>query len=140
MLFRSGKRFCLSVLYSHPTKECVHFLSGKNVIITPVMPITEKIKAHLKLKSKKATLPYPNISRILTKINAIPCSCLFIQSHSFVKFKFVDFILLQNYEQFNHRKRGINHVLHPRADRPRQPSRPCFFPAITGRAAYPRRE
>ena len=23
---------------------------------------------------------------------------------------------------------------------PRQPSRPCFFPAITGRAAYPRRE
>ena len=82
---------------------------------------------------------YPNISRILTKINAIPCSCLFIQSHSFVKFKFVDFILLQNYEQFNHRKRGINHVLHPRADRPRQPSRPCFFPAITGRAAYPRR-
>ena len=53
------------------------------------MPITEKIKAHLKLKSKKATLPYPNISRILTKINAIPCSCLFIQSHSFVKFKFV---------------------------------------------------
>ena len=71
------------------------------------MPITEKIKSHLKLKSKKATSPYPNISRILTKINAIPCSCLFIQSHSFVKFKFVDFILLQNYEQFNHRKRGI---------------------------------
>ena len=26
------------------------------------------------------------------------------------------------------------------AARPRQPSRPCFFPAITGRAAYPRRE
>ena len=35
------------------------------------MPITEKIKSHLKLKSKKATSPYPNISRILTKINAI---------------------------------------------------------------------
>ena len=33
-------------------------------------------------------------------------------------FRFVDFILLQNYEQFNHRKRGINHVLHPRTDRP----------------------
>ena len=63
----------------------------------------------------------------------------FIQSHYFVKFKFVDFILLQNYEQFNHRKRGINHVLHPRTDRPRQPSRPCFFSARTGRAAYPRR-
>ena len=31
------------------------------------------------------------------------------------------------------------YVLHPRTDRPRQPSRPCFFPAITGRAAYPRR-
>ena len=29
------------------------------------------------------------------------------------------------------------YVLHPRTDRPRQPSRPCFFPAITGRAAYP---
>ena len=57
------------------------------------MPITEKIKAHLKLKSKKATLPYPNISRILTKINAIPCSCLFIQSHSFVKFQFIYSIL-----------------------------------------------
>ena len=34
---------------------------------------------------------------------------------------------------------AISHVLHPRTDRPRQPSRPCFFPAITGRAAYPRR-
>ena len=29
-------------------------------------------------------------------------------------------------------------VLHPRTDRPGEPSRPCFFPAITGRAAYPR--
>ena len=55
------------------------------------------------------------------------------------KFEFVDFILLQNYEQFNHRKRGINHVLHPRTNRLRQPSRPCFFSARTGRAAYPRR-
>ena len=62
-----------------------------------------------------------------------------LQSHSFVKLEFVDFILLQNYEQFNHRKRGINHVLHPRTNRLRQPSRPCFFSARTGRAAYPRR-
>ena len=57
-----------------------------------------------------------------------------------IKARFVDFIILKTYEQFNHRKRGINHVLHPRTDRPRQPSRPCFFPAITGRAAYPRRK
>ena len=56
---------------------------------------------------------------------------------SLTNFRFFGFILHQNYEQFNHRKRGISHVLHPRTDRPRQPSRPYFFPAITGRAAYP---
>ncbi len=55
------------------------------------------------------------------------------------EFRFIDFIVPDNYEQFNHKKRGINHVLHPRTNRPRQPSRHCFFPAITGRAAYPRR-
>ena len=32
------------------------------------------------------------------------------------------------------RKRGINYVLHPRTDRSGEPSRPCFFPAITRRA------
>ena len=31
-------------------------------------------------------------------------------------------------------------AIHPRTDRPRQTSRPCFFPAITGRAAYPCRK
>jgi len=52
------------------------------------MPMITKIKDHLKLKSKNGALPYPNISKILIKINAIPCNCFFIiHSHSFVKFK-----------------------------------------------------
>lgn len=38
----------------------------------------EKIKDHLKDRSKKAALPYPNINIIETNISAIPCSCFFI--------------------------------------------------------------
>ena len=38
----------------------------------------EKINDHLKDKSKKAALPYPNINTIETNISAIPCSCSFI--------------------------------------------------------------
>src|SRR5699024_1095367 len=34
---------------------------------------------------------------------------------------------------------GINHVLHPRTDRPGEPSRPCFVPAIAGGTAGTRR-
>ena len=69
--------------------ELAYFLSGKKVIIAPTIPTMPKIKDHLKLKSKNGAFPKPSIKRMLTKISAIPCSCFFIQSHSFVKFKFI---------------------------------------------------
>ena len=71
--------------------ELAYFLSGKKVITAPTIPKMVKITDHLKLKSNTGAFPKPSIKRILTKIIAIPCSCFFIQSHSFVKFKFVEF-------------------------------------------------
>ena len=56
------------------------FLSGKKVITAPTMPTMEKIKDHLKSKSKNGVFPKPSIKRMLTKISAIPCSCFFIKS------------------------------------------------------------
>ena len=38
---------------------------------TPATPTIEKTKAHLKSKSKKNALPYPNISRILRQHRTI---------------------------------------------------------------------
>ena len=63
-------------------KRSHDFLSGKNVITTPTMPVTEKTKDHLSEKSKRGAFPNPSINRILSRINAIPCSCFFTQSHS----------------------------------------------------------
>ena len=70
--------------------EFTYFLSGKKVIAAPAIPIIEKIKDHLKDKSKNGAFPKPSIKRMLTNIIAMPCSCFFIKSHSFVKFKFID--------------------------------------------------
>ena len=70
--------------------ELAYFLSGKKVITAPTIPKMVKITDHLKLKSNTGAFPKPSIKRILTKIIAIPCSCFFIQSHSFVKFKFME--------------------------------------------------
>ena len=74
--------------------ELAYFLSGKKVIIAPTIPTMPKIKDHLKLKSKNGAFPKPSIKRMLTKISAITCSCFFIHSHSFVKFKFFEFLAL----------------------------------------------
>ena len=71
--------------------ELAYFLSGKKVITAPTIPKMVKITDHLKLKSNTGAFPKPSIKRILTKIIAIPCSCFFIQSHSFVKFLFIIF-------------------------------------------------
>ena len=70
--------------------ELAYFLSGKKVITAPTIPKMVKITDHLKLKSNTGAFPKPSIKRILTKIIAIPCSCFFIQSHSFVKFKLLN--------------------------------------------------
>ena len=50
----------------------IHFLLGKNTITAPIIPMIEKSKDHLKDRSKKAVLPYPNINIIETNIRAIP--------------------------------------------------------------------
>ena len=63
--------------------ELAYFLSGKKVITAPTIPKMVKITDHLKLKSNTGAFPKPSIKRILTKIIAIPCSCFFIQSHSY---------------------------------------------------------
>ena len=68
--------------------EFTYFLSGKKVIAAPAIPIIAKIKDHLKDKSKNGAFPKPSIKRMLTNIIAMPCSCFFIKSYSFVIFKF----------------------------------------------------
>ena len=73
--------------------KSVYFISGKKVIAPPTRPTMAKIADHLKLKSKNGASPKPIIKRMLNKIRAIPCSCLFTQSLAFLKFKYVVFIL-----------------------------------------------
>ena len=75
-------------LYLLDILEFTYFLSGKKVIAAPAIPIIAKIKDHLKDKSKNGAFPKPSIKRMLTNIIAMPCSCFFIKSYSFVIFKF----------------------------------------------------
>ena len=76
------------IVYLLDILEFTYFFSGKKVITVPTIPIMVKIADHLKLKSNTGLLPKPIINKILTKIIAIPCSCFFIQSHSFIKLEF----------------------------------------------------
>ena len=69
----------LAKYYILPQMTISQFLlSGKKVNITPAIPKITNTTDHLRLKSNNGSLPYPIIKSILTKSNAIPCSCFFI--------------------------------------------------------------
>lgn len=78
------------------------FLSGKNTITAPAIPIIVNITDQLKLKSKNAFSPYPIIKRIATKSNAMPFNCFFIGMDPPVNSDFVCFRIPQILPFVNH--------------------------------------